>query len=135
MINNTDDAQKFFANDRFATQVTGIVVLYAEKCASKCMFKTTPEHLNSNGFVMGGALYTLADLAFAVAANTGNPPTVTLNSQMNFLTSTKADEVYAEASCIRDGRHASVYVINITDSDGKKVAYATFTGYRKQNNA
>lgn len=126
-----DEAKEFFSKDIYATEATGIEVLAVDRNYAKCSFKTTPKHLNADGFVMGGAIYTISDLTFAVAANALNPRTVTLNSQISFFAPTMADEIIAEAKCVKDGKTICVYDIEVTDSLGKKIAVSTFTGFRK----
>lgn len=74
----------FFA-DCFATQVLGAVIEEARAQYARCSFTIEPKHLNAVGTVMGGAIFTLADFAFAVASNTDNAPTVSLSSQISFL--------------------------------------------------
>ena len=133
MINDLKEARNFFKNDRFATEATGIIVLNAEKGFSRCMINVTPVHMNNDGFVQGGAIFTLADTAFAVAANMKSAHTVTLDSHINYLLPSRAKQLYAECECVRDGRTVCLYVVNVTDSDANKIAYATFTGYRVRN--
>ncbi len=130
-MNNLTEIQDFFKDDIYATEATGITVDEVEYGRAVCSFKTARHHLNADGCVMGGALYTLCDLAFAAAANFENNRTVTLNSQINFYAPTAANKVYAEAKMLKDGRSVCVYEVNVTDSDGKKIAMATFTGFRK----
>ena len=81
---------------------------------------------------MGGAIFTLADFAFAVAANCGGRLTVSLSSQINFIAAPKGGRLFAKAQCIKSGRHTCFYSVEITDNEARKVAEATVTGYIKE---
>lgn len=123
--------REIFARDLYATRTSGIVIDCAEVGRSICSMKITDGHLNAAGFVMGGAIFTLADFAFGVAANTEKAITVTLSSSIQFISAAKCDTLTAEAKCIKEGRSVVFYEVNITDDKGKLIATATCNGYRK----
>jgi len=122
---------EFFQKDIYATEVTGIKIEEADVNYAKCSLKIEPKHLNAANQVMGGVLFTIADFAFAVAANIGGELTVSLNSNISFLSTVKGDEIYAETECVKDGAGTSVFNVHITDNTGREVAVVTVTGYRK----
>ena len=128
----TQSARNRFAGDKYATEATGVFIEDVDVNYAKCSLTVKPCHLNAMGFVMGGAVFTLADLAFAVAASTDNPNTVSLNSQINYMNATKGPVLYAEAKCTKNGKIICLFEINITDGDGNRVANVTTTGFRKQ---
>ena len=74
-----------FTGDRFATECLGAEILEAEPGRALCRAEIRPSLCNALGNPMGGALFTLADLAFAVASNCGGRDTVTLDSAVHFL--------------------------------------------------
>lgn len=59
---------EFFERDRFARE-NGIRVVEVRLGFARTEMTVEPRHLNSVGILQGGALFTLADLAFAVASN------------------------------------------------------------------
>ena len=67
-----EEARAFFAGDRFATENGAVIDEIGEHYAI-CSMEITPHHLNAAGRVMGGAVFMLADFAFAVASNFGHP--------------------------------------------------------------
>ena len=71
---------------------------------------------------MGGAIFTLADYTFGVAANSGNEHAVSLSGTINFIRSTKGPILYAEAKCIKNGRTIAFYEVSITDAQGNVIA-------------
>ena len=83
-MTNLEEARAFFAGDRFATE-NGAVIDEIGADYAVCSMKITPHHLNAAGRVMGGAVFMLADFAFAVASNFGHPADVTTTSQITFL--------------------------------------------------
>ena len=64
--------KELFANDRFATDLVGVEILDADDGYGKCRLEIKDIHMNAGNHIMGGAIYTLADLAFAIAANYGD---------------------------------------------------------------
>ena len=61
-------AQEFFKNDLFATNA-GVELIEIREGYSKAKLEIKPEHLNAGQRTQGGAIFTLADLALAAAAN------------------------------------------------------------------
>ena len=52
-------------HDRFAAE-TGVELLDVREGCARARMLIEPRHLNGGGVCQGGALFTLADLAFAV---------------------------------------------------------------------
>ena len=126
-----EEAKTFFENDLFATKAAGIVLEELDESHCLCTMKIAPIHLNAAGSVMGGALFTLADFSFAAASNFSHPGTVTLSSQIEFLSAAKGTCLTALTRPVKEGRHACFYETVITDDAGVKVAVVNATGYRK----
>jgi acyl-CoA thioesterase len=124
-------ARETFANDRFATEAAGVVIEEAGDKVCRCSMKITPIHKNAAGGVMGGAIFTLADLTFAVAANFGGNMTVSISSNISFIGVCKGDTLLSTAKCIKSGRSTCFYEIEISDDLGNKVAIVTITGFIK----
>ena len=128
-MNNLEEAKKYFGQDKYATEQTGIEILAADKGYARCCFRIGERHKNAQGHVMGGALFTLADYTFAIASNFGQPATVTQTSQIVYLSAPKGNVLYAETERIRAGKSTCFYKISITDDTGVQVAYVTVTGF------
>ena len=128
-----EEARSIFSEDRFATETTGIEILEVGEKYAKCRLRTGPEHKNAADTVMGGAIFTLADLTFAVASNFRQRHTVGVVSQISFLSAPKYGTVlYAESRLIRDGRRSCFYEIDITNEEGKPIAHVTMNGMHVQ---
>ena len=80
-----EEVQAVFKNDRFATDACGCRVVEAARGHAVTEFDITPGHRNEKGGVMGGAIFTVADLAFAVASNVGESVTVSVSSNIEFM--------------------------------------------------
>ena len=125
----TGKAREYFAGDLFATQCAGIVIDEAVPGYARCSMKITPQHCNALGNPMGGAVFTLADFAFAVAANIGGQTTVSQASQITFLEPGRGGELFAESKEIRRGRSSCFYQTEVTDASGRRVAFITTNGF------
>lgn len=121
---------ELFANDRFATRQAGIRLVKVGERYARCEMEISDLHLNAMGKVMGGALFTLADLAFAAAANHDKLEWVSTTSTINYLSSATSGTLSAEARCLKEGRRTCVYSIDIRDNENKAIATITTTGTR-----
>ena len=126
----SEETVKLFEKDRFATD-NGAVIEEVDDHYAKCSLKVEGRHRNAMGAVMGGAYFTLADFAFAVAANWQEIGTVSLNSEIAYLGSAKGDRLTAEAFCIKNGRTTSYYRIEVRDEFDNLAAIVNTTGYKK----
>lgn len=125
-----DQIRACFSGDRFATETTGITIQAAEPNHAICNLPLRPGLLNANGTPMGGAIFTLADFAFAVAAN-GHSTSVTVSqhASITFLAPARGQTLIAEASCIKAGRRTCLYQVEVKDDIGTYVAHVTVDGY------
>ena len=125
-----DELNERFHHDCFATAVVGAKILAAEPNHAVCVLPLGPQHMNANGTPMGGAIFTLADFAFAVAANGfAQRVTVSQPAPVTFLSPAKGKELRAEASCLKAGRTLCLYEVRITDDLGAQVAHVTVNGF------
>lgn len=124
-----EEIRRVFEKDQFATS-NGIEVIAADTNYAKCRMNVRESHKNARGAVMGGAIYTLADFAFAVASNPEHPATVTLDSSITFLNSTTGKTLFGTARCEKDGKRICCFNIEITDDENVLVAVVRSTGMR-----
>lgn len=124
-----DEARAYFTGDRFAVNA-GVVIDAFTPNGAVCHFDITPDHRNAENGVMGGAIFTLIDLAFAAAANNVHRPTVAQQVSMNFLSGSRGSRLTATARCRKDGRSSCVYNVDVVDDLGRDIAQAVITGYK-----
>ena len=96
------EAREEFAGDRFAMG-TGVRIEEVDDRYAKCSLQLTSRHLNAAGQTMGGAIFTLADFTFAVAANFRQLHAVTLESGIRYLTFPKGTPSSPKAGLSRMG--------------------------------
>jgi len=127
VFKDIEEAKDFFKGDRFA-MVNGMQLdeIYEGGCVCSC--RISDDHRNALGGVMGGVIFTLADFAFAAASNNDHKPTVSMDSDIRFLASTRGSVLTARASLVKSGRTASVFTVTVTDELGKEIALYTGTG-------
>ncbi|MBR2698461.1 MAG: PaaI family thioesterase [Clostridia bacterium] len=128
-ITGIDAARAYFEGDRFAVNA-GISIDEVAPGYAVCHFDITPDHLNAENGVMGGAIFTLIDLAFAAAANGIHLPTVAQQVSMNFLSGSRGATLTATARCRKDGKTTGVYNVDVVDDLGRDIAQAVVTGYK-----
>ncbi|MDP4210391.1 MAG: PaaI family thioesterase [Bacteroidota bacterium] len=98
---------------------------------AQCSMEITGNHLNGIGTLMGGAVFTLADFTFGVAANSHGNVAVTLNANISFFQPCNHGIVTAVAKEISRTRRTGVYRISIADDKGLLIAEMTGTCYFK----
>ena len=125
-----EELREFFEADRFAAEMGAVITECGEGGATVEM-DAGPRHLNAAGTVQGGALFTLADFAFAVAANAGGVPTVSLQNSISFLHAVKPGRLTARAERVSETRRTCCYDGSVTDEAGNLTARMSVTGYRR----
>ena len=122
-----------FVNDLFVSQGLEAVIDAASYGYAECSMEIQPRHCNALGIPMGGAVFTLADFAFAVAANQEGRDVVTQASQITFLKPAKGKYLTAIANQVKDGKRICFYEVKVTDDLGNDVAFVTINGYVVKN--
>ena len=102
----SEEIIELFEKDRFATE-NGAVIAEVDDHYAKCTLEVQERHRNAMGAVMGGVYFTLADFAFAVAANWQEIGTVSLHSDIAYLGTAKGKRLTAEAFCVKNGKTTS----------------------------
>ena len=123
---------EFFKNDRFAS-MAGVELMEISEGYAKARMLITPEHLNGGGVCQGGALFTLADLAFAAAVNIHLVLTFSTTSTITIFRSVVEGYVFAEANEIVNHPRLPYAEVKITDEKGQLIAIFTSSGYRKRD--
>lgn len=119
-----------YKNDRFATGA-GCVIKEASAEKVVCEMPITAELLNAHGGVMGGAIFTLADFAFAVASNYAGIPSVAIECNIRYYAAAQGTKLIAICTTDKEGRTLGHYTVEITDDLGKKVAGYTAIAFHK----
>lgn len=124
-----DDVRKHFKNDRFATNA-GIQIDDFSDGGCTCSVVLGEEHRNAYGGVMGGVIFTLADLALAVTANNIHSLSVASQVSINYLSAPKGSKLIAKAKCIKNGKTTTVINVDVTDDTGRDIALFVGTAFK-----
>ena len=126
---NLSEIRAFFQKDLFATEVCGIEVDEITPTGAKLHMPITDRHLNSNGTVQGGAIFTLCDTAFSAAANAGDRLTVSRSADITYVKPGKGPCLYAEAEQLSRGQSTCLYRVSVYDERHTLIAYMTGNGF------
>ena len=121
----------FRQNDQFARHC-GIELLDAKPGWAKAKMPVQPIHLNGAKTVHGGAIFTLADFAFAVAANSQGQLALAVSTNTSFVKAAYSGTLYAEAREISLNRKLGTYQVSICNENSQLIAQFTGTAFRKE---
>lgn len=124
--------KQIIERDKFCMEAVGIELIEIEPGRAKAKLEITKGHLNGLGTVQGGAIFTLADLALAAAANSHGTAAVLINGNISYFKAITQGVLYAEAKEESLNNKLATYIIKITNSEGDSVALMQATVYRKK---
>ncbi len=125
-----DPIYAMFENDRFAKH-TGIELLTVSPGQATARMVLHPHHLNGVGTVQGGAIFTLADFAFAAACNSHGKVAVAVNVSITFMKAATTGALTAEAREVALNPKLGTYTVNVTDEQNNLIAVFQGLAYRK----
>ena len=121
---------RVFERDRFAKE-NGIRVVEVRPGFARTEMTVERRHLNSIGILQGGALFTLADLAFAVASNSHGVVAVACQADVSWFKAVSSGKLTATAEEISRTRRLSTCVVRVTDEGEDLVALFKGIAYIK----
>jgi acyl-CoA thioesterase len=124
--------KKFFENDLFAKHC-GIEILEVGEGWARAKMPIKELHLNGVRVAQGGAIFTLADLAFALACNSHGTVAVAINVSISFMKAARQGTLTAEAREVTHNPRLSSVRVDVTDDQGDLVAVFQGLAYRKQD--
>ena len=128
-FNTLEEARAYFKDDGFAS-ANGIVLEELDDAHALTSVVLTHNHRNAMGGVMGGAIFTLADFAFAALSNQLHHGTVAQQISINYLAAPKGNRLTAKAVCRKNGRSSCVINVDVTDDLGRDIAQFVGTGFK-----
>lgn len=127
----SEKIRQHLLNDKFAAAL-GIELVALEEGYARCEMVVRKDMLNAHGSTHGGAIFTLADFAFATACNSYGQTAVALEVNINFLEAVKpGTRLIGEAKEESKGSRIALYHLTVTDELGKLIASSHATAYRK----
>ena len=124
-----DEARVYFSKDRFATE-NGMTLDEVDATHAVTSLTIDSRHKNAFGGVMGGAIFTLADFAFAALTNDRERVTVAQQVSINYFSQPKGARLVATARYKKDGRNSCVVNVDVVDDSGREIAQFVGTGFK-----
>ncbi len=91
----------------------------------------TEEHLNAASLCHGGAIFSLADVAFALACNSHGVMALAMEVSVNYLRPAQRGETLRAIATEENlGKRTGLYVVRVLNERGKGVAFFKATAYR-----
>ena len=113
------------------TRLLGLVVDEVKEGYCKLHFTVTADMLNGFDVLHGGVTYSAADSAFAFASNGYNRLSLALTTTMDYFESGKVGDTLTVEATEESLRHKTgVYLVRVTNQNGKLIALLKGTGYR-----
>lgn len=121
---------KFFEKDLFARH-SGIELLEVTPGGARARMTLQPFHQNGLGIAHGGAIFTLADFAFAAASNSHGTVAVAISASISIVKAAREGTLWAEAREVARSFKVATYAIEVRNDAGELVALFQGTVYRK----
>ena len=122
--------REFFKDDRFAA-LAGVELLDVSPGKAKAKMEIGDKHLNAGNVVQGGAIFTLADLAFAAAVNAYGNLSMSIETSIRYFKGIGEGILYAEAEVVHIHHKLATFEVKVTDQNNQLIALFTVTAYRK----
>jgi len=118
-------------DDRFAKYV-GIELVEVREGYAVAELIVRDDHLNGVNSVQGGAIFTLADYAFAAASNSYGFVTVGINVNISYFKAPSGKKIRAVAKEVSTQNRICGYDVDLLDEDGTIFARFNGLGYIKR---
>jgi len=123
--------KEYIAGRDRLVDLLGAEVLEVSPGYAKVALRVEDKHLNAAEVCHGGVLFSLSDLAFALASNSHGNLALALEVSMSFLRAVSSGErIVAEAKEEHLGKRTATYIMTVTDGKGRKIALTKGTVYR-----
>jgi acyl-CoA thioesterase len=126
-----ENIKQFFTGDHYA-KLSGIELLSVSPGIAVAQMQIQPHHLNAVGSVQGGAIFTLADLAFAAASNAYGKVAVAINVSITYMKAVSSGTLRAEAREVSANPKLGTYTVNVFDENNTLIAVFQGLVYRKE---
>ncbi len=124
-----EEMRKYYAQDQFANKCLNAQIddYDFETGIARVSMDLDDRHHNALGGVMGGVLFALADYALAIACNTNQPNSVSVDHSISFLKAAKGTHLIATARPERLGRRLAFFSVDIHDELDTYISHMSAT--------
>lgn len=116
--------------DAFARH-NGMTITELSEGFARAEMALQPYHLNGARTVHGGALFTLADFAFAAASNSRGQLALSINSSISIFKGASTGKLVAEAREVSNSPKLASFEVNVRNPEGELLASFQGMVYRK----
>ncbi|MGC9435095.1 MAG: PaaI family thioesterase [Methanomicrobiales archaeon] len=124
------DPAAFLDADAYA-RACGIELVDSGPGWARVRMAIRDDHCNSHGTVHGGAIFTLADTAFALASNSHGIPAAAIDAHIQYMKAATTGTLHAGAEEFALTPRLASYTVRVTDDGGAPVALFQGMVYRK----
>jgi acyl-CoA thioesterase len=124
--------KRFFNNRDRLCKTLGIQVTEISLGAATAAMTVEEKHLNGADVAQGGAIFTLADLAFGAAANSHGTLALGVNASIAFTKAATTESLTAHARETAVSGPLATYVVEVKNAHGETIATFQGTAYRKR---
>jgi acyl-CoA thioesterase len=132
MIMQDVNIKEYFQRDQFAAR-SNIELLEVSSGHAKARMTLQPFHWNGLNSAHGGAIFTLADFAFAAASNSHGTVAVAIDANITFMKAAATGTLYAEARELARNFKLGSYAVEVRDEQGDLIAQFQGLAYRKKD--
>ncbi len=119
------------SKDHFAKHL-GVQVLDLKENYAKVELKIQKHFLNSINTTHGGVLFSLADYAFALAANTSAEIGVGINANIQYTRpSFEGETISAEAKLLARSKRVGTFIVTVVNAQQEVLAHFSAMAYFK----
>lgn len=126
--------QQVVEKDQFA-RLLGMELLEMAPGFAKVRMTLTERHVNGLGTAHGGAIFALADFAFAAAANAYESIAMAIHCDISYVKAVDQGTLIAEAQELSRTSKLGTYSVRIHTIDGELIALFQGMAYRKKKNS
>ncbi|MGE5394716.1 MAG: PaaI family thioesterase [Candidatus Saccharibacteria bacterium] len=130
MENKIKKLEQILLKDRFAHN-SDIHLVSIGKGEARAEMLISDKHLNGVDIIQGGALFTLADFAFAAASNSHGRIAVAANASISFFKGISSGKLTAYAKELNSGNSLGHFAVDIYDQNDTIIAHFTGTAFFK----
>ncbi len=115
-------------NDTFA-KANGIRIEVLREGYAEAVLEVNDNSLNGVKTVQGGAIFTVADFAFAGGANSWGEKCIAMSASVAFVRPGTGTVLRAVAKAASKGRRSCLFDVEVFNEQEKLVAKMSFTGF------
>ena len=126
-----EEVKDLMYHDRYAVEATGITIEEIdEEGRAHLRMEIRPHHFNGGGRVMGGAIFTLADFAFASTVYANEMFCTAINCSIEYLSAGNGSFLTAIGYLDKSGRSILFGGADVFDETGRMIARMSAQSFR-----